>query len=100
MRCLPVKFARQRTRLCSFDSFKIIHGFAEAYLFYEHDHVDGVKVFFTQETSCQIGFRVGRRGEFSAKRAKETKIAFRDLCGQFEKFCDHKGDWDFVSQLS
>jgi len=98
--CLPAESGRQQISLNSFDIRKIIHSATETHLFYDHDHVDGVKIFFTAETSGEIGFGVSRRDEFRAKGTKKAHVTFRDLCGQFEKLFDQDSDRDLVSQLS
>jgi len=83
-----------------FDACQIIHCTSEVYLFYGHDHIDWVKVFFASETSGQIGFRVCCRNKFRTNGAQEAKMAFRLFYRKFEKFIDQKVDRDFVSESS
>jgi hypothetical protein len=40
--------------------FQPFHGINKAAFFHRHDQIDGVEVHLAVETSCQIGFIIGR----------------------------------------
>jgi hypothetical protein len=53
--------------------FKELHGIHEAAFSHRHDQINGVEVFLTIKTSCQVGFMVGGGMKVAAQRATEPQ---------------------------
>lgn len=64
------------------------NGFSEVAGFDNHDHVDGVKVFLTTETSCQVGFGVSGGVKLRALGTQEAKVSVRDLAWKTQEVGD------------
>jgi hypothetical protein len=79
--------------------FESIDGFDKSGFFACHDHVNGVEVFFTAKTSCQVGFWVYGRLKFAAKRAEKAEMAFTDFGRYFQSLLYQGVNWDVVSQF-
>jgi len=53
--------------------FKEFHGIHEVAFSHRHDQIDGVEVFLTIKTSCQVCFMVGGGMKVAAQRAAEPQ---------------------------
>ena len=79
--------------------FEDIDGFNKRGFFACHDHVNGIEVFFTAKTSCQVGFWVCGRLKLAAKRAEKAEMAFTDLGRYFQTVLYQGANWNVVSQF-
>lgn len=82
------------------ESIDQFDGVAEVAASDGHDHIDGVEVFLTSETSGQVGFGVGGCVEFGAQGTEKAEVAFGDLAGKAKEVGDEWCDGDVVSQHS
>jgi hypothetical protein len=64
-----------------------------------HDHVNGVKVFFTAKTPGQVGCWICGRLKLAAKGTKESELAFPDLGRHVQSLFDQDMDGDVIAQL-
>ena len=66
----------------------------------DHDHVYGIEIFFTVETSGEVGFWVNGGMEFSTQGTSKSKQVVSVSGFDIQKRCDDRVNGDLVPEHS
>ena len=81
----------------SLEHFQEVYTFGKAGVSDRHDHVDGVEVFFTRKTSCEVGSGVDRSVKFPAQGTAKAQDAASDFARDLQAFFHYFSDGNVVA---
>ncbi len=68
-------------------------------MFYDHDHVDGVKISFTSKTTSEIRAGIDRWIEVFTYRTHESKMTVVGFVDEFKNVYDYGNHFNSIAQI-